>query len=115
MNSRYNADEERRNMMSKKCDHQCGSCSQNCDERTRPQQVACHEKSKIKKVIGIIMVTSPQQLVSMIVKKAVNMANMMNIPILGLVENMSYLLCDTGNIESAPLDLLQEVLEKIND
>ncbi len=42
---------------------------------------------------GIIIVTSPQELVSMIVEKAVNMANMMHIPILGLVENMSYLAC----------------------
>ena len=42
---------------------------------------------------GIIIVTSPQELVSMIVEKAVNMAGMMNIPILGLVENMSYLKC----------------------
>ena len=44
-------------------------------------------------VDGIIIVTSPQELVGMIVKKAVKMANMMNIPVLGLVENMSYLLC----------------------
>ena len=42
---------------------------------------------------GIIIVTSPQDLVSMIVKKAVNMANMMNIPILGIVENMSHVVC----------------------
>ena len=42
---------------------------------------------------GIIIVGSPQQLVSMIVEKAVNMAKMMNIPILGLVENMSYITC----------------------
>ncbi len=42
---------------------------------------------------GIIIVTSPQELVSMIVGKAVNMAKMMNIPILGLVENMSYFKC----------------------
>ena len=42
---------------------------------------------------GIIIVTSPQELVSMIVAKAVNMAKKMNIPILGLVENMSYLIC----------------------
>lgn len=42
---------------------------------------------------GIIIVTSPQELVSMIVAKAVNMAKMMNIPILGLVENMSYFKC----------------------
>ncbi len=44
-------------------------------------------------VDGIIMVTSPQDLVSLIVSKAVNMAGMMNIPILGLVENYSYALC----------------------
>lgn len=42
---------------------------------------------------GIIIVTSPQELVSMIVAKAVNMAKKMNIPIIGLVENMSYLEC----------------------
>ncbi len=44
-------------------------------------------------VNGIIIVTSPQELVSMIVAKAVNMAKKMNIPIIGLVENMSYLEC----------------------
>ena len=44
-------------------------------------------------VNGIIIVTSPQELVSMIVAKAVKMAQKMNIPILGLVENMSYLEC----------------------
>ena len=44
-------------------------------------------------VKGIVIVTSPQQLVSMIVEKAVNMANMMNIPIIGIVENMSYIEC----------------------
>ncbi len=48
-------------------------------------------------VKGIIIVTSPQELVSMIVKKAVNMAQMMNIPILGIVENMSYFKCPTCN------------------
>ena len=42
---------------------------------------------------GIIVVTTPQELVSMIVKKAVIMAEKMNIPILGLVENMSYVQC----------------------
>ena len=42
---------------------------------------------------GIIVVTSPQELVSMIVGKAVKMAEMMDIPILGIVENMSYLKC----------------------
>lgn len=45
------------------------------------------------KVDGIVIVTSPQELVSMIVSKAVKMAEMMNIPILGLVENMSYFKC----------------------
>lgn len=44
-------------------------------------------------VDGIIIVTSPQELVSMIVSKAVNMAKKMDIPILGVVENMSYLEC----------------------
>ena len=44
-------------------------------------------------VDGIIIVTTPQDLVSMIVEKAVNMAKLMNVPILGLVENMSYALC----------------------
>lgn len=44
-------------------------------------------------VDGIIIVTSPQELVSMIVAKAVNMAEKMNIPIIGLVENMSYFKC----------------------
>lgn len=44
-------------------------------------------------VDGIIIVTSPQELVSMIVAKAVNMAKMMDIPILGIVENMSYVKC----------------------
>ncbi len=48
-------------------------------------------------VEGIIMVTSPQDLVSMIVAKAVKMAKQMNIPVIGLVENMSYFECpDNG-------------------
>ena len=42
---------------------------------------------------GIVVVASPQELVGMIVQKAVNMANMMNIPVLGLVENYSYFEC----------------------
>ena len=42
---------------------------------------------------GIVIVSSPQELVSMIVSKAANMAKMMNIPVLGLVENMSYVVC----------------------
>ena len=44
-------------------------------------------------VDGIVIVSSPQELVGMIVGKAVQMAQMMNVPILGLVENMSYVLC----------------------
>lgn len=44
-------------------------------------------------VDGIVIVTSPQELVTMIVEKAVKMADMMNIPILGIVENMSYFKC----------------------
>ena len=50
-------------------------------------------------VDGIIIVTSPQELVSMIVSKAVKMAEMMNIPIIGLVENMSYFVCPDNNKE----------------
>jgi Mrp family chromosome partitioning ATPase len=50
---------------------------------------------------GIIVVTSPQELVGMVVGKAVNMARMMNIPILGLVENLSYFVCpDNGKAYS---------------
>ena len=44
-------------------------------------------------VNGIVIVTSPQELVQMIVKKAYNMAGMMNVPVLGVVENYSYLEC----------------------
>lgn len=52
-------------------------------------------------VEGIVIVTSPQELVSMIVEKAVNMARQMNVPILGLVENMSYYECpDCGKRHS---------------
>lgn len=47
---------------------------------------------------GIVIVTSPQDLVSMIVKKAYNMAKLMNIPIIGIIENMSYIDCENcGN------------------
>jgi len=48
---------------------------------------------------GIVIVTSPQELVSMIVGKAVKMAKMMNVPILAVVENMSYFLCPDCNKE----------------
>ena len=52
-------------------------------------------------VDGIIVVASPQDLVSMIVEKAVKMANMMSIPVLGIVENMSYFECpDCGGKHS---------------
>ncbi|MBQ2701625.1 MAG: Mrp/NBP35 family ATP-binding protein [Clostridia bacterium] len=44
-------------------------------------------------IAGIVIVTTPQDLVKMVVEKAVNMAKIMNIPVLGLVENMSYLSC----------------------
>jgi Mrp family chromosome partitioning ATPase len=44
-------------------------------------------------VDGIVVVTTPQDLVSMIVEKATKMAQMMNIPIIGIVENMSYIVC----------------------
>ncbi len=42
---------------------------------------------------GVVIVTSPQDLVSLIVKKAYNMTQMMNIPVLGIIENMSYAIC----------------------
>ena len=52
-------------------------------------------------VDGIIIVTSPQELVSMIVEKAANMARLMDIPVLGIVENMSYFECpDCGKRHS---------------
>ena len=44
-------------------------------------------------IAGLVIVTTPQDLVKMVVEKAVNMAQMMNVPVLGLVENMSYLSC----------------------
>ncbi|MBE7078373.1 MAG: Mrp/NBP35 family ATP-binding protein [Clostridiales bacterium] len=44
-------------------------------------------------ISGIVIVTTPQDLVKMVVEKAVNMANIMHVPVLGLVENMSYLSC----------------------
>ena len=44
-------------------------------------------------VDGIIVVATPQELVEMIVEKAINMASMMNVPVLGIVENMSYMKC----------------------
>lgn len=50
-------------------------------------------------IVGVVVVTSPQDLVSLIVEKAVRMANMMKVPILGLVENMSSFKCpDCGKV-----------------
>ncbi|MCR4879564.1 MAG: Mrp/NBP35 family ATP-binding protein [Bacilli bacterium] len=68
------------------------------------------------KVDGIVIVTSPQDLVSMIVAKAINMANQMNIPVLGIVENMSYVVCpDCGkHIEVFGHSKLEEVAKKHN-
>ena len=65
-------------------------------------------------VDGIIIVTSPQELVSMIVAKAVKMAEMMNIPVLGLVENFSYAECpDCGKkIEVFGKSHIAEISEK---
>lgn len=64
-------------------------------------------------VDGVVIVTSPQDLVSMIVSKAVKMANMMHIPVLGFVENYSYLECpDCGKrIEVFGKSRLDEVAE----
>ena len=74
-------------------------------------------------VDGVIIVTSPQDLVGMVVEKAVKMAQMMNIPIVGLVENMSYLVCpDCGkhisvfgesHIDEIVAELGTEVLGKM--
>jgi Mrp family chromosome partitioning ATPase len=65
-------------------------------------------------VDGIVIVTTPQDLVTMIVKKAFNMAKLMNIPVLGLVENMSYVECpDCGKkINIYGESHIEEVAEK---
>ena len=74
-------------------------------------------------VDGIVIVTTPQDLVTMIVKKAYNMAKLMNIPVLGIIENMSYVECpDCGkkisvfgesNIDKVAADLDIPVLAKL--
>mgnify|MGYP002517242121 FL=1 len=63
---------------------------------------------------GVVIVTTPQDLVSMIVAKAVKMANMMHVPVLGFVENYSYLLCpDCGKkINVFGKSHLDEIAEK---
>lgn len=67
-------------------------------------------------VDGIIVVATPQELVGMIVEKAINMARLMNIPILGLVENMSYAVCpDCGKrIDVFGKSRIDEIAEKGN-
>ncbi|MGI6144665.1 MAG: Mrp/NBP35 family ATP-binding protein [Clostridia bacterium] len=67
-------------------------------------------------VDGIIVVTSPQELVSMIVSKAVKMAEKMNIPIIGLVENMSYFKCPDNGKEYQIFgeSHIEEIAEKYN-
>lgn len=74
-------------------------------------------------VDGIIIVSSPQDLVRLIVKKSVNMAKMMDTPIIGIVENMSYLECPhcnerihlfgNGNIERAAKEMGTDVISKL--
>ena len=65
---------------------------------------------------GIVIVASPQELVSMIVQKAVKMARMMNVPILGLVENMSWFMCpDCGKKHSIYGDSrIEEVAKELD-
>lgn len=67
-------------------------------------------------VDGIIIVTSPQELVSMIVSKAVRMAEMMNIPIIGVVENMSYFRCPDNDKDYKIFgdSHIEEIAEKYN-
>ena len=67
-------------------------------------------------VDGIVIVTSPQELVSMIVAKAVKMAQMMNVPIIGIIENMSYVECPCCNehIEVFGKSHLDEVAKEYN-
>ena len=74
-------------------------------------------------VNGIVVVTSPQELVSMIVGKAVKMANLMNVPVLSLVENMSYFECPDckkkisifgeSKIDSVASDFLIDTIAKL--
>ncbi len=66
------------------------------------------------KVDGIIVVTTPQDLVGLIVSKAINMAEMMNVPVVGLVENMSFFVCPNCNekLEIFGKSKTDEVAEK---
>lgn len=65
---------------------------------------------------GIVVVTSPQELVSMVVEKAINMAQQMNIHVLGLIENMSYVECPNckEKIEIFGKSHIQEVADKFH-
>ncbi len=65
---------------------------------------------------GIIIVTTPQDLVSMIVSKAIEMAQKMNVPILGIIENMSYFDCDECNKRHTPFGIskVNDLAEKYN-
>ena len=65
---------------------------------------------------GIIMVTTPQSLVEMVVDKAINMAQKMNVKVLGMVENYSYVLCNECNnkIEIFGHSRLEEVSKKFD-
>lgn len=72
---------------------------------------------------GVVIVTTPQDLVSLIVKKSINMSNKMGIKVLGLVENMSYILCPDCNkkiklfgdsdIDAKAFDMGIKVIEKL--
>lgn len=72
---------------------------------------------------GIVVVSTPQDLVKMIVNKAVNMANLMNVPVLGIIENMSYYTCSNcgekieifgpSNIDDTAKELGLPVLAKL--
>lgn len=67
-------------------------------------------------VDGIILVSTPQELVGMIVQKAVNMANIMHVPVIGLVENMGYAICpDCGKHYSVFGESDAEQLAKTNN
>ena len=58
-----------------------------------PEQEMSPDRIPVTSSDGLVIVTSPQELVSMIVEKAVKMADLMNVPIIGIVENMSYFKC----------------------
>lgn len=64
-------------------------------------------------VDGAVIVSTPQDLVKMIVGKAVNMCDMMNVPVLGIIENMSYLVCDCCGKEIYPFG--KSMLEALAD